>query len=109
MQRMPTLRKSAFVTLAIAVVLPFALFACLRLTVYLEFTRRGLHFEGKGAVLGYLLIIAATATVWAVSAGLYLTSLAKERHSRISRGIEAALFVPLPLGLWWAYRLIFPA
>ena len=95
---MPPIRRRALLLLAVAIALPVTYIALLALNVYWNFYRRGLPFEGKGAVFGVIVAVACASLFWITAAVHYLVSVFGEPVSlTFGRALEASLFV---LSLW---------
>jgi len=95
---MSPIRRRGLLFLAVAIALPVTYMALLALNVYWNYYRRGLPFEGKGAVVGVIVVVACASLFWITAAVHYLVSLFREPVSlTFGRALEASLFF---LSLW---------
>jgi hypothetical protein len=102
---MQKIRRIALMLLAAAVFLPVCWHATLAFRIYWSYTRRGLPFEGKGAIFGTLIFDSAGAVFWLIALVLYLTSAAKARGPSMSmRILELILFAGSGYLLYVAFK-----
>lgn len=85
-------RKYALILLAASVVLPLLYGALIAFLAYWHYYRRGLPFEGMGAIQGILIVLWVGASLCGVSFGSYIFGLYKERRFSAARVLEVSLF-----------------
>lgn len=100
-------RKLSMILLAASVAVPSLYIGALAFYAYWDFYRRGLPFEGKGAVAGLLMALGIGASLCAIALLHYIVVSFRERVS-LNSGyvIEFCLFVITLAGFAFAFQSI---